>query len=87
MTTEGKNVCKDVRISLGSVASTPLRFTNAENYLKGKTLDDKAIIEASNQRPEGANPPSDMHGSKEYRMEMIKVFTKRTLKLALGRVK
>jgi carbon-monoxide dehydrogenase medium subunit len=92
LTTDGSsssssNTCKDVRIALGSVAPTPLRFTNAENYLKGKKLDDKTIIEASNQKPEGADPPSDMHGSKEYRMEMIKVFTKRTLKLALGRVK
>ncbi len=87
LTTERGNTCKDVRIALGSVASTPLRFYNAENYLKGKKLDDKTIVDASNQKPEGANPPSDMHGSKEYRMEMIKVFTKRTLKLALGRVK
>ena len=87
LTTDGGSICKDVRIALGSVASTPLRFTNAENYLKGKKLDDNSIVEAANQKPDGANPPSDMHGSKEYRMEMIKVFTKRTLKLALGRVK
>ncbi|MHB8568452.1 MAG: FAD binding domain-containing protein [Nitrososphaerales archaeon] len=87
LTTDGGNTCKDVRIALGSIASTPLRFSNAENYLKGKKLDDNTIVEASNQNPEGADPPSDMHGSKEYRMEMIKVFTKRSLKLALGRVK
>ncbi len=87
LTTDGGSTCKDVRIALGSIASTPLRFTNAENFLKGKKLDDKTIIEASNLKPEGADPPSDMHGSKEYRMEMIKVFTKRSLKLALGRVK
>lgn len=87
LTTGRGNTCEDVRIALGSVASTPLRFMNAENYLRGKALDDKTIIEASNQKPEGANPPSDMHGSKEYRMEMIKVFTKRSLRLALGRVK
>ncbi len=87
LTTGKDNTCQNIRIALGSVASTPLRFTNAENYLKGKVLDDKTIIEASNQKPEGANPPSDMHGSKEYRMEMIKVFTKRSTKLALERVK
>jgi carbon-monoxide dehydrogenase medium subunit len=88
LTVDGStNTCKDVRIALGSVAPTPIRFTNAENYLKGKKMDDKTIVEASNQKPEGADPPSDMHGSKEYRMEMIKVFTKRSLKLALGRIK
>lgn len=87
VTTDSNNVCRDVRIALGSVASVPLQFTNAENYLKGKTLDEKTIVEASNQKADGADPPSDMHGSREYRLEMIKVFTKRSLKLALSRVK
>ncbi len=81
------NVCKDVRIALGSVASTPIRFKNAEEYLKGKTMDEKTIVEASQREAEGADPPSDMHGSREYRLEMIKVFTKRSVKLAMSRVK
>jgi aerobic carbon-monoxide dehydrogenase medium subunit len=86
VTMEG-NRCADVRISLGSVASTPIRFKNAEEFLKGKTLDDKTIMEGSLKEPDGADPPSDMHGSREYRMEMIKVFTRRSLKLAMSRVK
>jgi aerobic carbon-monoxide dehydrogenase medium subunit len=87
VTTDSGNVCKDIRISLGSVASTPLRFRNAEEFMKGKALDEKTIMEASLQKPEGADPPSDMHGSAEYRMEMIKVFTRRSLKLAMSRIK
>ncbi|MGI0080236.1 MAG: FAD binding domain-containing protein [Nitrososphaerales archaeon] len=81
------NVCKDVRIALGSVNNTPMRAKGAEAYLKGKTLDDKTIAEAAEKGPEGADPPSDMHGSREYRLEMIKVFVRRTMKLALSRVK
>ncbi len=81
------NVFQNVRIALGSVASTPMRAKGAEEYLRGKTLDEKTILEAAERAPEGADPPSDMHGSREYRLEMIKVFTKRTLKLALSRVK
>ena len=81
------NVCKDVRIGLGAVGPTPLRATKAEEYLKGKTLDDKNIAAAAEVANDGADPPSDMHGSREYRLEMIKVFTRRTLKLALSRVK
>ena len=78
---------KDVKIGLGSVASTPIRASGAEAYLKGKTLDDKTIVEAADLGPEGADPPSDMHGSREYRLEMIKVFVKRTVKLAASRIK
>lgn len=81
------NVCKDVRIALGSVNNTPMRAKSTEAYLKGKTLDDKTIAEGAERGPEGADPPSDMHGSAEYRLEMIKVFIRRTLKLALSRVK
>ena len=81
------NVCKDVRFALGAVGPTPLRAKKTEDYLKGKTLDDKTIQEASEFANEGADPPSDMHGSRDYRLEMIKVFTRRTLKLALSRVK
>jgi aerobic carbon-monoxide dehydrogenase medium subunit len=80
------NVCKDIRIALGAVGPKPLRATSAENYLKGKTLDDKNIADAAEHANEGADPPSDLHGSRDYRMEMIKVFTRRTIKLAMSRV-
>jgi len=78
--------CKDVRISLGSVAATPIRARGAEGYLKGKKLDDAEIAETSQRANQEADPPSDMHGSRDYRMDMISVITKRALRLALSRV-
>ncbi|MDA4129273.1 MAG: xanthine dehydrogenase family protein subunit M [Thaumarchaeota archaeon] len=80
------NVCKDIRMAFGAVGPIPLRAKKAEEFLKGKTLDDKTIAEAAEIANDGADPPSDMHGSKEYRLEMIKVFARRTIKLAMGRV-
>ena len=82
---DGK-VCKNIRIALGAVGPTPLRAKSAEDYLKGKVLDDKTIADAAEHANEGADPPSDMHGSRDYRLEMIKVFTRRTIKLALSRL-
>jgi carbon-monoxide dehydrogenase medium subunit len=81
------NVCKDVRIGLGAGGPTPLRATSAEQLLKGKTFDDRIIVEAAEKATEGAHPPSDVHASSEYRLELIKVLTRRSLKLALSRVK
>jgi len=81
------NVCKDVRISLGSAGPTPLRATSSEQHLKGKVVDDENVAKAAELAVEGADPPSDVHGSREYRLEMIKALTRRSLKLALGRVK
>jgi len=80
------NVCKDIRIALGAVGQTPLRARSAEDHLKGKVLDDKNIADAAERANEKADPPSDMHGSREYRLEMIKVFTRRTIKLAMSRL-
>ncbi len=86
LTVGPKNVCKDVRISLGAVAPTPMRAKAAEKYLKGKKLDEETIVAGAEKANAEADPPSDMHGSREYRFEMIKVFTKRAVKLALSRV-
>jgi aerobic carbon-monoxide dehydrogenase medium subunit len=81
------NVCREVGIAIGSAGPTPVRATSSEQYLKGRVLDDETIMKASEMAIEGANPPSDVHGSREYRMEMLKVLARRTLKLALSRVK
>jgi carbon-monoxide dehydrogenase medium subunit len=84
---EDGNTCRDVRIGIGSAGPVPRRAFTAEEYLKRtKTLDDKTILEAAERAIEGADPPSDVHGSKEYRLETTKVLTKRSLKLALDRI-
>jgi carbon-monoxide dehydrogenase medium subunit len=77
--------CRDVRIGVGAAGPTPLRANSAEQYLKGETLNEAKILEAAERAVEGVNPPSDMHGSGQFRLEMIKVLTKRSLKLALSR--
>jgi aerobic carbon-monoxide dehydrogenase medium subunit len=87
LTVEDGNACRDVKIAMGSAGPTPLRATSAEQYLKGKVLGDGAIAEAAEMAVEGADPPSDVHGSREYRLETVKVLTRRSLKLALSRVK
>src|SRR5438309_8776248 len=82
-----KKVCRDVRVSLGAVAPTPIRAKSAERHHKGKTLDEGNIAEAAERANEEADPPSDMHGSRQYRLDMIKVFARRALNLALSRAR
>ncbi|TLX94986.1 MAG: xanthine dehydrogenase family protein subunit M [Thaumarchaeota archaeon] len=82
-----KGVCRDVRVSLGAVAPTPIRAKSAERHLKGKTLDEGNIAEAAERANEEADPPSDMHGSRQYRLDMIRVFARRALNLALSRAR
>jgi carbon-monoxide dehydrogenase medium subunit len=75
-----KDWCQEARIALGAVAPTPIRVPQAESILAGKILTEEAIEEAAEQAAETARPISDMRGSAEYRKEIIKVLTKRTLK-------
>jgi len=80
-------VCKDARIALSNCASTPLRAKKAEKKLIGKVLNDSLLIEAGEVASEEAAPPADVHGSSEYRKEMVGVFVRRVAIKALEKAK
>jgi len=84
---EGDGVCKDARIVLGSAASVPLRVKEAEKVLIGKTINEGLLTKAGEIASREADPPSDVHGSAEYRREMVKVFVRRVARIALERAK
>lgn len=83
----GDGVYENVRIALGSAASVPLRVRKAEKQLIGKVINDTLLAEAGEVALTEADPPSDVHGSAEYRREMVKVFVKRVAQIALERAK
>jgi carbon-monoxide dehydrogenase medium subunit len=83
----GNGACENIRIVLGSAASVPMRSRKAEGHLTGKVINDALLAEAGELAAAEANPPSDVHGSAEYRREMVKVFVKRVGQLALERAK
>ena len=87
LTLDDRDACKEVRLAVGSAGPTPMRAAGAEGYLRGKVLGDDAMAVAAEMAVEGADPPSDVHGSKEYRLEATKVLARRALKLAASRVK
>jgi CO/xanthine dehydrogenase FAD-binding subunit len=71
---------KEVRIALGSVAPTPMRVHKAETLLIGKPVTEKAIEKVAEKAAEEARPISDIRASAEYRRELVKVLTRRTLR-------
>ena len=81
------NKCSKARIALAAVAPTPIRALDAESVLEGKVLTDKLIDEASTAAVAAASPISDVRGSANYRKQLVKVLTKRTLQRCLQSLK
>ena len=79
-------VVQKARIALASVAPTPVRARGAKAALEGKKITDALIDEASEAAVESATPITDVRGSAEYRRELVKVLTRRTLGICLERI-
>jgi len=77
--------CAKAGIGLGAVAPKPLRAHDAEAFLTGKQLDDATIAEAAKLARSIATPISDVRSQADYRADMVEVYTRRTLALALSR--
>jgi carbon-monoxide dehydrogenase medium subunit len=78
---------KEARIVLGAVAPIPIRSPSAEAVLMGERPDDALFERAGNAASNDAKPIDDFRGSAEYRREMVKVLTRRALKLAYEEAK
>lgn len=78
LTLDGGDVCKDVKIALGSCAPTPVRAISAEQALKGNKLNEASIEKAAKEAVSDAQPRSDP----EYKREMVQILTRRALNQA-----
>jgi len=70
---------EDTSIALGAVAPTPVRASQAEEFLKTNTLSESNIEKAVEMVPEAASPISDIRASAEYRLDLIKALSRRAL--------
>ena len=75
----GTRRCTHARIALAAVAPTPVRATAAEGVLEGQEITEDLIRQAAERAVEACSPITDMRGSSEYRKELVKVLTRRTL--------
>jgi carbon-monoxide dehydrogenase medium subunit len=73
-----------VRIGLTNMGSTPVRASAVEAAVSGGAADRDAFRAAAGSAAEGTSPPSDLHGSSEYRRHLATVLTARALSRAAG---
>ncbi len=65
----------DVHVGLTSMGPTPLRASGVEQALAGGA----SAADAATHAAEGADPPSDVSGSAEYRAHLARVLVRRAL--------
>ena len=82
-----KNSIESARISLASVAPTPLFVREAGDALAGKAITEEAIEEAAQAAMAAAKPINDMRGTIQQRRHLVGVLTRRTLRGAIERAK
>lgn len=76
-TDEGR--CREARVAVGSVASTPLRLSSVENILEGNSLSKELLDEAQKLAAESVSPISDVRASADYRCHLTVVLVRRAL--------
>ena len=78
---EEAGAVKDIRIVYGAVAPSVLRLKEAEDYLKGKYLEEKTLTEAGEIIGKAVSPIEDLRASAEYRRAVCKNLIMRLLEL------
>jgi CO/xanthine dehydrogenase FAD-binding subunit len=78
---------QSARVSLASVAPTPLFVREAGDALAGQAVSDEAIRTASNLARDAAVPITDMRGTIEFRKHLCEVLTRRALNTAIERAR
>jgi len=82
VTDTGKRVLEDGKVVLGAVGPRPIRALRAEEYLRGKVIEEGVIVKAGELASKDARPRT----TAEYKTEMVGVLTRRAMKEALQRI-
>ena len=73
------NTFKDLRVSLGVAAPTPIRCRTAENFAIGNSVTNEVINKIAELAKVDSNPRNSWRGSREYRLHLISTLIKRIL--------
>jgi carbon-monoxide dehydrogenase medium subunit len=87
LTLDKNGVCTAARVSLGAVAPTVLLVPAAAKALIGTKVDEAALAKAADAASAACRPIDDKRGTKEYRIKVAGVMTRRAAEIARDRAK
>jgi aerobic carbon-monoxide dehydrogenase medium subunit len=85
ITLDGAGKCERVRIALCGVGPTPIRARAAEDALTGQAPTATALAAAADRAAAATSPPSDVHGSAEFRKKLARHFARQAIAAAVER--
>jgi aerobic carbon-monoxide dehydrogenase medium subunit len=85
VTLDVNGIVQKVGIGLTNVGPTPIKAQQAEDFLRGKKLDEANILQAAQLAADAAQPSSDLRGPAEYKKGLVKELAKRALARAAER--
>lgn len=68
------------KLAFGAVAPTPVRLPKTEELLRGKEITEALIDEAAKLARTEVSPIDDVRASKQYRLDVVEVIVRRSLK-------
>lgn len=86
VTVDGSGVCQNAKVGLNGVTGKPVAATGVEQALVGQRLNDQTIQGAAAKAADGLEPLGDIFASATYRAHLARVYTKRALTRASGRL-
>jgi carbon-monoxide dehydrogenase medium subunit len=78
-------ICREATIALGAVAPVPMVADAAGKVLVGNELTEASLDEAADLASAATSPIDDIRATREYRLELVKVLTRRVLRRAKER--
>lgn len=87
ITVDESGTCQEARVVVGGgVGKSPVRAVSCESILKGKRCSEQILAECARAVLADVHPVSDHRASARYRAAVAKVFVRRALRQALGRL-
>jgi CO/xanthine dehydrogenase FAD-binding subunit len=86
LTLDENDKCTDARLVYSGIDSVPFSAQEASGLLVGEQPTEELFTAAVERAAAESSPGSDLHASSEYRRHLIRVLTRRALRLALDRV-
>ena len=85
LTLDKKGHCAEISIAMGAVGVTAIRAEKAEELLRGQSVSDDLLKEASSAASAESDPFSDIRGSVDYKRHLVGVLLRRTFDIAARR--